>query len=110
MTIPPRRTPMTKRLALAAVAACALLAAVMPAAASAHRRDGNRDRIPDRWEVAHHLSLKVKQTKRDQDRDGFNNLREFRSHTDPHRADTDRDGLEDGVEPSHGDDPADHDT
>jgi hypothetical protein len=62
------------------------------------RVDRNHDRIPDRWECRHHLSLKVKQTKRDQDRDGLNNLGEFQAGDDPHRADSDGDGVNDGNE------------
>ena len=82
-----------RRLALMAITAFALLAALLPAAASA--RDRNHDRIPDRWERHHHLSLKVKQTRRDQDRDGLNNLREWRNHSDPRDRDSDDDGLKD---------------
>src|SRR5215203_917260 len=99
-----------RRTALLAVTALALLAAVLPAAAMARGKDRNHDRIPDRWEHRHHLSLKVKQTKRDQDKDGLNNLSEFRHHSDPRDADSDNDGLDDGDEVRHGDDPADHDT
>jgi hypothetical protein len=99
-----------RRLALVAVAALALLAALLPAAAMARGKDRNHDRIPDRWERHHHLSLKVKQTRRDQDADGLNNLREFRSHSDPRDADSDDDGLDDGDELRHGDDPGDDDT
>ena len=90
--------------------ATALAAGLMllPAGASARskhkscprsaRVDRNRDRIPDRWECRHHLSLNVKQTKRDQDRDGLNNLGEFQAGDDPHKADSDNDGVEDGAE------------
>ena len=72
------------------IAATALAAALMlvPAAAQARgsqtrasAADRNADRIPDRWERRHHLSLRVKQTRRDQDNDGLNNLGEFRSRT-----------------------------
>jgi hypothetical protein len=77
-----------------AVAASLLLAGV----ASAHSGDRNRDRIPDRWEKQHHLSLKVKQTRRDQDRDGLNNLGEFRARTDPRDSDSDDDGIGDEQE------------
>jgi hypothetical protein len=77
-----------------AVAASLLLAGV----ASAHGGDRNHDRIPDRWEKQHHLSLKVKQTKRDQDRDGLNNLGEFRAKTDPRDRDSDDDGIGDEQE------------
>jgi hypothetical protein len=68
------------------------------ASASASGRDGNGDRIPDRWEKKHGLSLKVKQTRRDQDKDGFHNRAEWRAKTDPHDADTDDDGLDDAEE------------
>jgi hypothetical protein len=74
-----------------------LLLAV-PASAAARSRDRNHDHIPDRWERAHHLSLKVKQGKRDQDRDGLRNRAEFRAHMDPRDADSDDDGVEDGDE------------
>jgi hypothetical protein len=67
-------------------------------AASASARDANRDRIPDRWEKRHGLSLEVKQTARDQDKDGFKNRAEWRAKTDPRDADSDDDGLDDGEE------------
>lgn len=77
----------------------ALIASLLFAAsASASARDANRDRIPDRWEKKHGLSLKVKQTRRDQDRDGFHNRAEWRAKTDPRDADSDDDGLDDGDE------------
>jgi hypothetical protein len=60
--------------------------------------DRNRDRIPDRWEKQHHLSLKVNQSKRDQDGDGLNNRGEFKANLDPRDDDTDNDGVEDGDE------------
>src|SRR4051794_36640247 len=80
-----RTTLVAGALALAAVAA--------PATASA--KDTNHDRIPDRWERAYHLSLKVDQSKRDQDHDGLRNRAEWRERTDPRDADTDADGLPD---------------
>jgi hypothetical protein len=77
----------------------ALLGSLLFAAsASAHGRDGNRDRIPDRWEKQHGLSLKVKQTSRDQDKDGFRNRAEWRAKTDPRDADSDDDGTDDADE------------
>ncbi len=77
----------------------ALLGSLLFAAsASASGRDANGDRIPDRWEKKHGLSLKVKQTRRDQDKDGFHNRAEWRAKTDPHDADTDDDGLDDAEE------------
>lgn len=88
--------PTTKILLAAALV---LAAALLPAATAAARSgDRNHDRIPDRWEKRNHLSLKVKQTHRDQDRDGLNNLGEFRSHSDPRDADSDEDGVKDGKE------------
>ena len=70
----------------------------LASAASAKGRDANRDGLPDRWERHHHLSLKVKQAKRDQDRDGLNNRGEFRAKSNPRDDDTDDDGIEDGDE------------
>ncbi len=77
----------------------ASLAALLVAfAGTAMARDRNNDRIPDRWEKKHDLSLKVKQTRRDQDRDGLRNRNEWRSRTDPRDADGDDDGVADGDE------------
>ena len=94
-----------RKLAIAAAGAAliALLALAPTALAggSGHRcsrADRNHDRIPDRWECAHHLSLRVKQTRRDPDHDGLNNLGEFRDRTNPRDPDTDNDGLDDGDE------------
>lgn len=69
---------------------------VLPGLASA--KDGNDDRIPDRWEKRHHLSLKVDQARRDQDRDHLRNLAEFRAGDDPRDRDSDDDGVMDGEE------------
>ena len=77
-----------------------VVALAVPSVASAHRRDRNHDRIPDRWERAHHLSLKVNQANRDQDRDGLRNRQEFLADDNPRDADTDNDGVEDGEENS----------
>jgi hypothetical protein len=81
---------------LLALSALILAALALPAIASA--KDRNHDRIPDRWERAHHLSLKVKQTRRDQDRDGLVNLREFQAGMDPRDDDSDDDGTGDADE------------
>ena len=75
-----------------------LLVAALAVAGPAAAKDRNNDRIPDRWEKKHDLSLKVKQTHRDQDRDGLQNLGEYRSGSDPRNADSDDDGTEDGDE------------
>jgi hypothetical protein len=99
-----------RRTLLIVATALATAAMLVPAAAQArgaHHRtaataDRNRDRIPDRWERRYRLSLRVKQTRRDQDHDGLNNLGEFRSKTNPRDDDSDNDGVEDGDERSHG--------
>jgi hypothetical protein len=82
------------KLFIAALAVLGVL--VLPSAASA--RDRNHDRIPDRWEKKHDLSLHVKQTRRDQDNDGLRNLAEFKSQTDPRDEDSDDDGVRDDDE------------
>ncbi len=75
-----------------------LLAAVGAMAGLALAKDGNRDRLPDRWEKRHHLSLKVKQTNRDQDRDSLRNRAEFLVGDNPRDSDSDDDGVMDGDE------------
>ena len=88
---------MTTRLTtLVAAAAGALLMLALPAAAAA--KDRNHDRIPDRWEKRHHLTLRVNQARRDQDRDGLGNRGEFLASDKPHDPDTDDDGVKDGDE------------
>jgi hypothetical protein len=66
--------------------------------ASASSGDRNHDRIPDRWEKANHLSLRVNQAKRDADHDGLDNRGEFKAGLNPRDRDTDDDGIEDGQE------------
>jgi hypothetical protein len=79
---------------LAALGALALLA--LPSVAAA--KDHNRDRIPDRWEKRHRLSLKVNQAARDQDRDHLSNRGEFQAGDNPRDRDSDDDGVVDGDE------------
>ena len=95
-----------KVLMVAALGAIAILA--LPAVAAA--KDRNHDRIPDRWEKRHNLSLKVNQAGRDQDHEGLNDLEEFENGTNPRAADTDNDDLTDSEEVEAGDDPNDADT
>lgn len=83
-----------KALLIAALSALAVLA--LPAMAAA--KDRNHDRIPDRWEKRHHLSLTVKQTGRDQDNDQLRNRAEFLVGDDPRDEDSDGDGVKDGDE------------
>jgi hypothetical protein len=79
---------------VAALAAIAMLA--LPALAAA--QDRNHDRIPDRWEKRHNLSLQVKQAGRDQDRDSLRNRAEFLAGDNPRDRDSDDDGVMDGEE------------
>src|SRR5436190_19772010 len=74
------RTPST-RLTWAVVAALALSLAAMAAISVA--KDRNGDKIPDRWEKRHHLSLKVDQARRDQDSDALRNRGEYEAGMDP---------------------------
>jgi len=80
--------------AAAALGALALLA--LPGAAAA--KDGNHDRIPDRWERHHHLSTAVNQAGRDQDHDRLRNRAEFLAGDNPRDRDSDDDGVIDGDE------------
>lgn len=62
------------------------------------RVDRNHDRLPDRWECKHRLSLSVNQARHDQDHDGLNNRGEFQAEDNPRDADSDNDGVRDGAE------------
>jgi hypothetical protein len=77
-----------------ALGALALLA--MPGLAAA--KDRNHDRIPDKWEKRHHLSLKVNQARLDQDRDHLRNRAEFLAGDNPRDDDSNDDGVMDGEE------------
>jgi hypothetical protein len=78
--------------------AASLLAVIGALAAIAAAKDGNDDRIPDRWERHHHLSLQVKQTHRDQDHDHLRNRAEFLAGDNPRDRDSDDDGVIDSNE------------
>jgi hypothetical protein len=82
--------------AIAAGGVVGLAVAVAPGSAAA--KDRNHDGIPDSWEKRHGLSLDKKQTRKDQDSDKLNNVREFKSGLDPRDSDSDDDGVEDGDE------------
>jgi hypothetical protein len=77
-----------------ALGALAMLA--IPSVAAA--KDRNHDRIPDRWEKRHHLSLRVDQARRDQDGDQLRNRAEFLAGDNPRNPDSDEDGVADGQE------------
>src|SRR5262245_65410083 len=89
-----RRT--TTRLTVLVVAALGAL--LVAFSASALARDRNNDKIPDRWERTHGLSLNKKKCKREQEADQLRNRGEFRASMDPKDADTDDDGIVDGDE------------
>src|SRR3954469_15077709 len=97
--------PRALRLLLLSVAAVALL--ILPATASAKRhhapKDRNHDGIADKWAKRHHLGKGKDMAKADPDKDGLTNRGEFRSHTDPRKADTDGDGVGDANEDRDGD-------
>jgi hypothetical protein len=88
----------TIRTFLLLATACAAVLAFPASGMARGHGDRNGDRIPDRWEHAHHLSLKVNQAKRDQDHDGLRNKAEFMAGDNPRDADTDNDGTDDGDE------------
>lgn len=81
------------RIGILATAVLALLVISLPGTASA--KDSNKDRIPDRWERSHKLSLKKDQRKLDQDGDGLKNRGEWRQGTSPRDKDSDDDGVSD---------------
>lgn len=83
---------------LVLAASCLGLIALLAVPAGAAAKDRNHDRIPDRWEKHHRLSLAVNQAHRDQDSDQLNNRDEFLAGDDPRDADSDNDGNEDGNE------------
>jgi hypothetical protein len=76
--------------------AVGILMLALPGLAAA--KDRNHDKIPDRWEKRHGLSLKVNQAKRDQDRDKLVNRQEVKAGDDPLDSDSDGDGTPDGQE------------
>ena len=93
-----RRTKPRRGLTLGLVVAVAAIGAALIAAPAQAANDRNHDRISDRWEQRHGLSLKHDQSGRDQDHDGAENLGEFKARFDPRDDDSDNDGTEDGDE------------
>ena len=89
-----RRPRLGMTLFALALGAIALLA--MPGLAAA--KDRNHDRIPDRWEQRHKLSLTVNQARHDQDGDHLRNRGEFLAGDNPRDRDSDDDGVMDGSE------------
>src|SRR5262249_42630216 len=96
---------MRGKLRIFSVAAAGALALLFAAfAGTAVAKDRNHDQIPDKWEKRYHLSLKVNQANKDQDRDTVGNLDEFREGTNPPDANSDVDGVLDANDENEGPD------
>jgi len=67
--------------------------------------DGDRDALPDAWEISNSLDPLTPGALADQDRDGVTNLEEYRLGLNPAAADTDGDRLPDGWEVAWGTNP-----
>ena len=93
-------TRIARAAALLALPLLTVLALAGPAAANPkphhkHRKGAEAAKVlPKKWAKRHH----AKGARRDPDDDGLSNWGEFRSHTNPKRADSDRDGTGDGEE------------
>jgi hypothetical protein len=64
--------------------------------------DTDSDGMPDSFELSNNLNRIVNDANLDPDNDGSSNLQEFQRGTSPQVADTDGDGLKDGVETGTG--------
>jgi hypothetical protein len=89
------------KLLLFGVVLAAMLA--MPGAAMAKSRDRDHDKLPDKWEKKFHLSTHRNNANGDPDKDGLTNLGEFRSRTNPRKADTNGNGVNDANDDQDGD-------
>jgi hypothetical protein len=93
-------TRIARATALLALALLTVLALAGPAGAKPkpHHKPGKgadaAKVLPKKWAKRHH----AKGARRDPDDDGLSNWGEFRSHTSPKRADSDKDGTGDGEE------------
>jgi hypothetical protein len=76
--------------------AIALTALAAPTAAQAADRD--HDHMRDSWEKHFKLNTHKNDARKDKDRDGLQNVQEFRSGTNPRRKDSDDDGVRDNRE------------
>jgi hypothetical protein len=89
------------KLLLFGVVLAALLA--VPGAAMAKSHDRDHDKLPDKWEKKFHLSTHKKNAAGDPDKDGLNNIGEFKSRTNPRKADTNGNGVNDANDDQDGD-------
>src|ERR1044071_2037708 len=83
---------------LPALCAIAVTALALPAA-TASAKQSSSPKLPAKFAKRYH----VKSVVADPDRDGLTNLSESRAHTNPKKADSDRDGRKDGSEDRDGD-------
>lgn len=97
------RTNLIRRVGISAMVLAVAATTLVPAAGAAPLPDRNGDAIPDRWEIMHRLPLSVKQTFLNQDGDELFNKVEHLAGTNPRKADTDGDGVRDGLENPDGD-------
>jgi ribosomal protein L15 len=93
-----RPSKLTPALAVAFATALVLSLSAAPALAKAKPKDSNHNGIPNSWEAKYHLSKAKNQAKVDFDKDGLNNLNEYRAGTNPRKKDSDHDGVADGLE------------
>jgi hypothetical protein len=73
-----------------------LLLSTTPALAKS--KDVNHNKIPDKWEIKYHLSIKKNLANKDADKDGLTNIQEYIAKTNPLTKDTNRNGVRDANE------------